>query len=102
MKKYRGKTTLVLGISSVWSKSKGLYDFIELSRDENLCVIMVGVSDSIKENLPPEIIAISRTQDQQELAMLYSMADVFVNPTYADMLPTVNLRLWRAEASDNV
>lgn len=36
-------------------------------------------------------MAISRTQNQQELALLYSMADVFVNPTYADMFPTVNL-----------
>ena len=37
------------------------------------------------------IIGISRTQNQQELAMIYSMADVFVNPTHADMFPTVNL-----------
>ena len=34
---------------------------------------------------------ICRTQNQLELAMIYSMADVFVNPTYADMFPTVNL-----------
>lgn len=37
------------------------------------------------------IIGISRTQNQQELAMIYSMSDVFVNPTHADMFPTVNL-----------
>lgn len=37
------------------------------------------------------IIPIGRTQNQIELAMLYSLADVYVNPTYADMFPTVNL-----------
>lgn len=37
------------------------------------------------------IVPVCRTQNQQELAMIYSLADVFVNPTYADMFPTVNL-----------
>jgi glycosyltransferase involved in cell wall biosynthesis len=30
-------------------------------------------------------------QDQKELAGIYSSADVFVNPTYADTFPTVNI-----------
>lgn len=81
----------MLGVSSVWSKSKGLLDFIELSKRDDLLVVLVGVSERVRKTLPPEIIAISRTQNQQELAMLYSLADVFVNPTYADMFPTVNL-----------
>lgn len=37
------------------------------------------------------IIPICRTQNQQELATIYSLANVFINPTYADMFPTVNL-----------
>lgn len=37
------------------------------------------------------MVPICRTQNQCELAMIYSLADVFVNPTYADMFPTVNL-----------
>ena len=37
------------------------------------------------------LIPIQRTQNQHELSMLYSLADVYVNPTYADMFPTVNL-----------
>ena len=82
---------IVLGVASVWSKSKGLYDFIELSQNPGIVVVLVGVSDEIKKELPDRIVAIGRTQDQHELAMLYSMADAFVNPTYADMFPTVNL-----------
>lgn len=81
----------MLGVSSVWSKSKGLLDFIELSKQNDLLVVLVGVSEEVRKTLPSEIIAINRTQNQKELAMLYSLADVFVNPTYADMFPTVNL-----------
>ena len=77
---------------SVWSNAKGLADFIKLSEYEESQVVLVGGgNDEIKKQLPENIIAINRTQNQQELAMLYSMADVFVNPTYADMFPTVNL-----------
>ena len=38
-----------------------------------------------------EIIAISKTNNQKQLAELYSVADFFVNPTYEDNFPTVNL-----------
>lgn len=86
-----GSTKIVLGVSSVWSNAKGLADFIKLSENDEFQVVLVGVNDDIKKRLPNNIIAIKNTQNQQELAMLYSMADVFVNPTYADMFPTVNL-----------
>ena len=82
---------MILRVTSVWSNAKGLADFIKLSENEEFQVVLVGVNDEIKKQLPKNIIAINRTQNQQELAMLYSMADVFVNPTYADMFPTVNL-----------
>lgn len=84
-------------MSSVWSEYKGLYDFVELSRCSDFVVVLVGMKRSQVEMLKGEeyrdcnIIGISRTQNQQELAMIYSMADVFVNPTHADMFPTVNL-----------
>ena len=37
------------------------------------------------------IICIPRTNSTQELAEIYTAADVFVNPTYEDNYPTVNL-----------
>lgn len=84
-------------MSSIWNKDKGLDDFIELSRNEDLVVVLVGVDKAQNDMLRSEkykdsnLVPILRTQNQQELAMLYSMADVFVNPTYADMFPTVNI-----------
>lgn len=38
-----------------------------------------------------EIICIPRTNNQTELAEIYTAADIFVNPTYEDTYPTVNL-----------
>ena len=41
--------------------------------------------------LPDTIIPISRTENVQQLAELYSAADAFINPTWQDNYPTVNL-----------
>lgn len=37
------------------------------------------------------VIVVERTENQIQLAQLYSAADFFVNPTYEDNYPTVNL-----------
>lgn len=82
-------------MSNIWSNDKGLADFLELSKIPDYIVILVGLNQAqVKEFTSianSNLIPIKRTQDQYELAMLYSLADVFVNPTYADMFPTVNL-----------
>ena len=41
--------------------------------------------------MPAGIIGITRTNNAQELAAIYTAADVFFNPTYEDNYPTVNL-----------
>ena len=43
------------------------------------------------KQLPQNIISIHRTQNQQELAEIYTAADVFVNPTREENYPTVNM-----------
>ena len=88
------KDNVVLGVSSVWSKSKGFLDFIELSKriDKKYQIVMVGVSFSQKKQLEKYgIIGITKTHSIDVLASLYSLSDVFVNPTYNDNYPTVNL-----------
>ncbi len=87
----KNEEVIVLGVASVWHERKGLKDFIKLSESENIRVILVGVTEEIKKSLPSSIIAINRTNSQQELAELYSGADVFVNPTYDDNFPTTNI-----------
>ena len=84
---------IILGVSSVWNRAKGYYDFIELSKllDDTYKIVMVGLNEKQLKEIPLNILGIKRTENQSELAGLYSTADVFFNPTYEDNYPTVNL-----------
>ena len=84
---------IILGVASTWDDRKGLYDFYKLADmlGEEYAVVLVGLNDKQLEELPKNIIGIKRTNGQKELAEIYTAADVFVNPTYEDTYPTVNL-----------
>ncbi|MDR1683090.1 MAG: glycosyltransferase [Candidatus Symbiothrix sp.] len=84
---------IILGIAGIWSDEKGLGDFMQLADkiDDNQLIVLVGVNEKQKASLPRNILGISRTNNVQELSQLYSAADVFVNLTWQDNYPTVNL-----------
>ena len=85
---------ILLGVAFGWGKRKGLDVFIELAKrlDYNKYqIVLVGTDDITDKQLPTEIISIHRTQNQQELAEIYTAADVFVNPTREENYPTVNM-----------
>lgn len=89
-----GDKNILLGVASIWLKEKGIDDFIKLSESlsSNEVIVLIGqMSDSIKAMLPKSIITLSRTNNQKELAEIYSEALVLVNPTWQDNYPTVNL-----------
>ena len=90
--KLNGKK-IVLGVASSWTKEKGLYDFYKLSKtlSEDFKVVLIGLTKQQLNSLPCEILGIERTNSIQELIEIYSEASVFVNPTYNDTYPTVNL-----------
>lgn len=84
---------IILGVASVWTEKKGYNTFLELSKmiSENEIIIMVGLTKRQKNNLPNNIIGIERTENVNDLVSIYSMADIFVNPTLEDTYPTTNL-----------
>lgn len=84
---------MLLGVSFGWSKRKGLDVFIQLAQrlPENYKIVLVGTDDAVDDVLPESIISIHRTEDQRELAEIYSAADLFVNPTREENYPTVNM-----------
>lgn len=84
---------IVLGVAFGWGKRKGLDVFIELSKrlSEKYQIVLVGTDDNVDKQLPKNIISIHRTQNQIELAEIYSSADVFANPTREEVLGLVNL-----------
>lgn len=83
-----GGKTIVLGVASVWSRGKGLEDYINLSRNPDFVVIIVGLNSEQVECLRGEeykdcnLVLVCRTQSQYELAMLYSLADVTLSLSY--------------------
>jgi glycosyltransferase involved in cell wall biosynthesis len=84
---------IVLGVAFGWGKKKGLDVFLELAKrlDEQYQIVLVGTNEETDRLLPHNIISINRTQNQRELAEIYTAADVFVNPTREDTYPTVNM-----------
>lgn len=88
-----GDKHIILGLASIWSKEKGWDDFMEMSKmlNEGEVIVMVGVTEEQQKRLPANIIGIRRTENVRQLAELYSAAVAFVNPTWQDNYPTVNL-----------
>lgn len=93
----RDDQKMILGVSSIWNERKGLTDFVtlfnELSKadSDKYKVVLVGLNEEEKKGMPDGIICITKTSSREELAKIYTAADVFVNPTYEDTFPTVNL-----------
>ena len=88
-----GDKHIILGLASIWSKEKGWDDFMEMSKMLNgdEVIVMVGVTEEQQNRLPENIVGIRRTENVRQLAELYSAAVAFVNPTWQDNYPTVNL-----------
>lgn len=84
---------IILGVAMPWTNRKGLDVFIELAKrlTDDYQIILVGTNDKVDAMLPKNIISIHRTQNQTELAEIYTASDVFFNPTREDTSPTVNM-----------
>lgn len=77
-KRLRGKY-VIMAVSSQWkSGAKGLDDYKAMSKmiKDDEVIVLVGVDDKVIEGLPSNMIGIKRTNNQKELAALYTRADV--------------------------
>lgn len=89
-----GDRFMILGVASPWTERKGLGDFVRLAGEldsDRYAIVLVGLSAKQMKSLPVGIIGLTRTDSPQELAGIYTTADVFFNPTVEDNYPTVNL-----------
>lgn len=84
---------VLLGAAFGWGKRKGLDVFTELSKrlNDKYRIVLVGTDDETGRLLPDNIISIHRTNNQKELAEIYTAADLFVNPTREEVLGLVNI-----------
>ena len=85
---------ILLGVAFNWGIRKGLDVFVELSRrldNDKFQIIIVGTTNKVVNDLPSNILTINKTNNQKELAEIYSAADLLCNPTREDNYPTVNM-----------
>ena len=87
---------VILGVASLWigHEEKGVRDFIRLAgllREDEHLVLVGRMSETQRAAFPANVQLIERTENVGKLAALYAGATAFVNPTWQDNYPTVNL-----------
>lgn len=82
----------ILGVANNWEKRKGLQFIKELS-NKYFDKYEISIVGNCKENmlLNSKIKKITETSSVEELATIYTQADIFINPTLQDNFPTTNL-----------
>ena len=82
---------VILGMANKWLSSDNVETLRHITEkiDNKSVLVLLGYKNNI--NLPDKIIGIPFISDREQLAAFYSMADVFVNITKVDTLPTVNI-----------
>ena len=84
---------VVLAVASNWNVTKGEFDIYHWARQvsDDVRFVMIGLTKTQIRKLPINILGFERTEDINQLVDFYSLADVFINPTYQDTFPTVNI-----------
>ncbi|WP_321301856.1 glycosyltransferase [uncultured Sphaerochaeta sp.] len=83
---------IVLACAYLWDERKGYADVFKLAELlPDYQIVIVGISEKQAKVLPSSVFGIQRTNSVEELVKIYSAADIFVNPTYEEVLGLVNL-----------
>lgn len=84
-----GDKFVVLGMANKWQSeaNTGLLEYVEERLDKDFVLLLVGGNAEGMDN----VINIPYQKSPKKLAEVYRTADVFVNVTHEDSLPTVNM-----------
>lgn len=81
---------VILGVAKSWTKEKGIEEFITLAhRCPDFKFVLLGKLNC--ENLPPNVISLGSITNVNRIIDMYSMADVFFNPSYRETFGKVTL-----------
>ena len=77
-----GNKIVVLSVADKWNEGIGFSDIpkLRLLLDERFAIVVVGVTQSQKNALPEGVTGILHTSSREELAELYSAADISFTP----------------------
>ena len=83
---------IILGVANVWNDSKGLDDFIQLSRKikDDYIIILIGRINKRNIEKYDNIYSISSIENPNELVKWYTRAYVFFNPTKGETFGLTN------------
>lgn len=79
-----GERFMILGVASPWTERKGLGDFARLADEldgDKYAIVLVGLSEKQIRQMPEGIIGVARTDSREELAGIYSSADIYATPS---------------------
>lgn len=84
---------IILGVASIWEERKGLHVFYDLAKnlDHRYVIVLVGLNKKQMKQLSKNMIGIERTENQDELAQLYSCASIFLNPSEEETFSMVTV-----------
>ncbi len=95
IKKYNipNNKKIVLGVANIWEERKGFGIFIELAKaiGDNYIIVLVGVNKHQVNKMLPNMIGIEKTDSKEELAEIYSCANVFMNPSEEESFSLVTV-----------
>lgn len=88
---------VILGMANKWTQKRNKTAFDAIVELENVYVVITGCSDKDKSFIEDgykskkNVICVGYISGREALSEYYNMADVFINLTHADTLPTVNM-----------
>lgn len=79
---------VLLGVATGWGPDKGSLDYIKLSKllPKDYQIVLVGLNDDAAKQFPSDIMCLPRTNSQNELVELYSVADVLMSLSYQESM----------------
>ncbi len=81
------KVILAMGNKWLSNENEGLLEYVSSTLGEEYAILLVGKKIENYKN----VVCIDYIKDVEEMACVYRTADVFVNVTHEDSLPTVNI-----------
>ena len=77
---------VILGVATGWSEEVGLSAFGVLREhlSDDFAIVLVGATPEVMRKLPDGIVGIPRVSNIDELAAIYSAADILFNASYQE------------------
>lgn len=84
---------LILAPANKWFLpiNKKTFDYVAENLPEDSVIVMLGCTESQKNGLPSNVLALDYIRDRDELRKVYSACDIFANCTREESLSLINV-----------